>query len=139
MVRALLRSLETPGYSSLSERNIHGPNLHRQGLREERQNHFWRQNPLCPEMGGTKTTVACLASSPFMSEASRDRTHDRAARSHSRLLSRDFSDSPKWRVCSQAKTTTSLPSTSFPGLCRSKMGGARTKPCLAPWWFPRRW
>ena len=89
MVRALFRSLETPGYTSLSKRHIHGPNSgHRQSFQEERQNHFWRQNPLCPEMGGAKTTVACWqALHLWAKRVARERTRV----SFRVLLSRDFS------------------------------------------------
>ena len=89
MLRALVRSLETPGYTSLSKRHIHGPNSgHRQSFQEERQNHFWRQNPLCPEMGGAKTTVACWqALHLWAKRVARERTRV----SFRVLLSRDFS------------------------------------------------
>ena len=89
MVRALVRALETPGYTSLSKRHIHGPNSgHRQSFQEERQNHFWRQNPLCPEMGGAKTTVACWQVLHLWAKrVARERTRV----SFRVLLSRDFS------------------------------------------------
>ena len=88
-IRALVRSLETPGYTSLSKRHIHGPNSgHRQSFQEEWQNHFWRQNPLCPEMGGAKTTVACWqALHLWAKRVARERTRV----SFRVLLSRDFS------------------------------------------------
>ena len=81
--------METPGYTSLSKRHIHGPNSgHRQSFQEERQNHFWRQNPLCTEMGEAKTTVACWqALHLWAKRVARERTRV----SFRVLLSRDFS------------------------------------------------
>ena len=137
MVRALVRSLETPGYTSLSKRHIHGPNSgHRQSFQEERQNHFWRQNPLCPEMGGAKTTVACWqALHLWAKRVARERTRV----SFRVLLSRDFSRLSQMESLITASNRVEPRHFHQPrsqGFSLRKWQG-REQGCLASWWLPR--